>query len=98
MRLPGNMPVFLKKILRWNILLWVLLFSVLPKTAGSQDLPGYKTILWEYLEAICAIGPRPPGSPALEKLRGYIRSVGEKYADEIREQKFTFQKPGRKNP
>ncbi len=94
MRLPGNMPVFLKKILRWNILLWVLLFSVLPKTAGSQDLPGYKTILWEYLEAICAIGPHPPGSPALEKLRGYIRSVGEKYADEIREQKFTFQKPG----
>lgn len=71
-----------------------LMVFILPGTAASGDLKGYQKALWRHLEAICAFGPRPPGSPALEKLRGYIRSVGRKYADEIREQKFTFQRPG----
>ncbi len=88
------MLMILKKTLRWNILLVVLLISVLPKTVGSQDLPGYKPILWEYLEAICAFGPRPPGSPGHMILQAYIKAVGGKYADEVREQEFTFQKPG----
>lgn len=71
-----------------------LLVVLLPGTAISENLKGYQQTLWNHLEAVVAVGPRPPGSPAIKKLRGYIRSVGEKYADEIREQKFTFQKPG----
>ena len=71
--------------------LWVVL---LPGTAISENLKGYQQTLWNHLEAVVAFGPRPPGSPAIEQLRGYIRSVGKKYADEIREQNFTFQKLG----
>lgn len=79
---------------RWNVLVFSLVV-LLPGTAGSGVLKGYQTILWQYLETVCAFGPRPPGSPALEKLRGYIKSVGGKYADEVREQGFTFQEaPG----
>ncbi len=94
MRNSSDMLMILKKTLRWNVLLVVLLISVLPKTVGSQNLPGYKPILWEYLEAICAFGPRPPGSPGHMILQAYIKAVGGKYADEVREQEFTFQKPG----
>ena len=87
------LPPF-SKTFRLTILVVFLVFTVLPGTAVSGDLKGYSKTLWRHLEAVVAIGPRPPGSPALEKLRGYIRSVGKQYADEIREQKFTFQKPG----
>jgi len=76
------------------VLVFFLMVSFLPGTAASGGLKGYQQILWEHLEVICSFGPRPPGSPALEKLRGYIRSEGQKYADEIREQEFTFQKTG----
>jgi Zn-dependent M28 family amino/carboxypeptidase len=71
-----------------------LVVAILPGIAVSGELKGYQQTLWKHLEAVVAVGPRPPGSPALEKLRGYIRSVGKKYADEVREQKFTFQKLG----
>ena len=81
------------KFFRWSILIFSLV-AILPGTAVSDDLKGYQKTLWNHLEAVVALGPRPPGSPALEKLRGYIRSVGKQYADEIREQKFTYQKPG----
>ncbi len=92
MRLPADMPTFLKKILRWHALTLVLLIAVLPQTACAQDLPGYKPVLWEYLKTICAFGPRPPGSPGHRMLQAYIKAVGGKYADEVREQPFTFQK------
>jgi glutaminyl-peptide cyclotransferase len=86
--------LFCAKTLRLMIFMVFLLFTVLPGTADSGDLKGYQQILWKHLEAVVAVGPRPPGSPALEKLRGTIRSVGKQYADETREQKFTYQKPG----
>jgi len=76
------------------VLVVFMLFVILQGTAVSQDLKGYQQILWKHLETVVAIGPRPPGSQAIEKLRGYIRSVGKKYADEVREQKFTFQRQG----
>jgi glutaminyl-peptide cyclotransferase len=82
------------KTFRLTVLVVFLPFMVLPGTAVSGDLKGYQQILWKHLEAVVAVGPRPPGSPALEKLRGIIRSVGKQYADETREQKFTYQKPG----
>jgi Zn-dependent M28 family amino/carboxypeptidase len=71
-----------------------LMVALWPGVLVSGELKGYQQTLWKHLEAVVAVGPRPPGSPALEKLRGYIRSVGKKYADEVREQKFTFQKLG----
>ncbi len=94
MKLRTDKPIFIKKILSWNALLAVLLIFVLPKTAGSQDLPGYKPILWKYLESVVTFGPRHPTSPGHMMLQAYIKAVGGKYADEVREQKFTFQKPG----
>lgn len=72
----------------------LLIVGILPGTAVSENLKVYQQTLWKHLEAVVAVGPRPPGSPALDKLRGYIRSVGKQYADEIREQKFVFQKKG----
>jgi Zn-dependent M28 family amino/carboxypeptidase len=86
-------PLF-HKTFRLPVLVVLLVSMVLPGTVVSGELKGYSQTLWKHLEAVVAIGPRPPGSPALEKLRGYIRSVGGEYADEIREQKFTFQRPG----
>lgn len=82
------------KTIRWTVLMAFLTVSFLPGTANSGELKGYSKTLWHHLEAVCAFGPRPPGSPALDKLRTYIKRVGKKYADEIREQEFTFQKPG----
>ncbi len=87
-------PSFFSKTFRLLVLVVFLLFITLQGTAVSQDLKGYQQTLWKHLEAVVAVGPRPPGSPALEKLRGYIRSIGKKYADEVREQKFTFGKRG----
>ncbi len=85
---------FFSKTLRLTVLVAFLIVSYLPGTAASGSIKGYSQTLWNHLEAICAIGPRPPGSPALQKLRIYIKEVGKKFADEIREQEFTFQKPG----
>ena len=85
---------FFSKTFQFQVLAVFLGFVLLPGTAVSENLKGYQQTLWNHLEAVVAFGPRPPGSPAIEKLRGYIRSVGKKYADETREQKFTFQKPG----
>lgn len=90
MRLSHTYMLFSCRMLYLSFLLVVLL----PGTAASENLKGYQQTLWKHLEAVVAVGPRPPGSPAIKKLRGTIRSVGKKYADEIREQKFTFQKLG----
>jgi glutaminyl-peptide cyclotransferase len=90
MRHNNNVTLFPCRMLCLNF----LMIALLPGTAVSENLKGYQQTLWKHLEAVVAVGPRPPGSPAIEKLRGYIRSVGKKYADETREQKFTFQKLG----
>ena len=82
------------KLFGWKILIFLLMITLLPGVVLSQDLKGYQKTLWNHLEAVVAVGPRPPGSPALEKLRNYIRSVGKQYADEIREQKFSFGRRG----
>ena len=87
-------PAFFSKTFKFPVLAVFLGFVLLPGTVVSGELKGYQKTLWNHLEAVVAIGPRPPGSAALEKLRGYIRSVGKKYADEVREQKFTFGEPG----
>ena len=79
----------------WKMFCLSLLAMVfVPATLVSGELKGYQQILWNHLEAVVAVGPRPPGSPALEKLRDYIRSAGKKYADEVREQEFSFGKLG----
>ncbi len=89
------MPSPFSKTSRLIVLVAFLMVSSLPEAAASQDLKGYKPILWEYLETICAFGPRPPGSPGHKKLQAYIKAMGGKYADEVREQPFTFQKGNR---
>jgi len=43
---------------------------------------------FEYLEAQCEFGPRPPGSDAHEKTREYLVAQLKKYSKEVTEQKF----------
>ncbi len=45
------------------------------------------------LERVVGFGPRPPGSPALEQLRGYIREELTRVGLECREQRFTAATP-----
>lgn len=88
------MAATFSEILR-PVVLMVILVSCLAGTAVADDLKGYQKIIWKQLEVVTAFGPRPPGSPALQKLRAYIKKVGKKYADEVHEQPFTYQqRPG----
>jgi len=45
---------------------------------------------FEYLEAQCEFGPRPPGSDAHEKTREYLVAELKKYSKEVTEQKFEY--------
>ena len=47
----------------------------------------------EHVRAQVAFGPRPPGSPALEKCRGYIRQQLEGYGYQIDDDAFATQTP-----
>ncbi|MBN2312096.1 MAG: M28 family peptidase [Candidatus Hydrogenedentes bacterium] len=48
---------------------------------------------WADLERVVAIGPRPSGSPELERLRGLIRAELEKAGLDVREQAFQADTP-----
>ncbi|NIS85614.1 MAG: M28 family peptidase [Nitrospinaceae bacterium] len=79
-----------KNIFPGRILAAALILTVWCGPGEARELEGYSKILWDHLEAICALGPRPPGSAAHQKLQDYIKAVGRQYADSFREQKFSF--------
>lgn len=55
----------------------VLLILVLP-LAAAADVPEFSSErAWHWLEVQCDLGPRPPGSPALESLRGLVEAHAE---------------------
>jgi glutaminyl-peptide cyclotransferase len=60
-------------------------------SANKPVLSGEKAM--EYVRAQVAFGPRPPGSPALEKCRAYIRRQLEGFGYQIDDDSFLAQTP-----
>ena len=55
---------------------------------NNLDAQKYSRIVWNYLETLCAFGPRNLGSEGYRETLNLIRKVGEKYADAVIEQPF----------
>lgn len=53
------------------------------------DAGKYSKVIWNYLETICAMGPRNPGSEGYRGTLALIRRVGKKYADQVVEHPFS---------
>ena len=65
-----------------------VLFWIQPGFGNILDSKKYSRIIWNYLETLCAFGPRNPGSEGYRETLNLIRKVGEKYADQVVEQPF----------
>ncbi len=63
-------------------------FCSQPGFGNILDSKKYSRIIWNYLETLCAFGPRNPGSEGYRETLNLIRKVGEKYADQVVEQPF----------
>jgi hypothetical protein len=63
-------------------------FCSQPGFGNILDSKKYSRIIWNYLETLCAFGPRNPGSEGYRETLNLIRKVGEKYADQVLEQPF----------
>ncbi len=63
-------------------------FCSQPGFGNILDSKKYSRIIWNYLETLCAFGPRNPGSEGYRETLDLIRKVGEKYADQVVEQPF----------
>jgi Zn-dependent M28 family amino/carboxypeptidase len=63
-------------------------------TLAAQNPPRFDSArAWEHLNRIVSIGPRPAGSPALEKTREYIKGQIVLAGLTVEEQKFTATTP-----
>ncbi len=65
-----------------------VIFWIQPGFGNILDSKKYSRIIWNYLETLCAFGPRNPGSEGYRETLNLIRKVGEKYADQVVEQPF----------
>ena len=72
-----------------SALIFAALFA-LPGNSLSTEFDYYPQILWRHLEILCSFGPRNPGSPGHQEARQYIKQIGQKYADKVVEQAFTY--------
>ncbi len=70
-----------------------VLFWIQPGFGNILDSKKYSRIIWNYLETLCAFGPRNPGSEGYRETLNLIRKVGEKYADQVVEQPFLVRTP-----
>jgi Zn-dependent M28 family amino/carboxypeptidase len=70
-----------------------VLFWIQPGFGNILDSKKYSRIIWNYLETLCAFGPRNPGSEGYRETLDLIRKVGEKYADQVVEQPFLARTP-----
>ena len=68
-------------------------FWIQPGFGNILDSKKYSRIIWNYLETLCAFGPRNPGSEGYRETLDLIRKVGEKYADQVVEQPFLVRTP-----
>jgi Zn-dependent M28 family amino/carboxypeptidase len=71
--------------------------SILPPVCHSAtpDLKPYNKKSWTYLQKLVEFGPRYPESSGYDRTIALIREVGQKFADEVEEQKFDVKVPGR---
>ncbi len=67
-----------------------ILFWIQPGFGNVLDTKKYSGIIWNYLETLCAFGPRNPGSEGYRETISLIRRVGKKYADEVVEYPFSI--------
>ena len=84
----------MKRALFRNLCILILVFClVLAKTDPSAAIyeEKYSQIIWSYLEKLCALGPRNPGSKGYLRTIELIRRVGEKYANRVVEKPFWVQ-------
>ena len=84
----------MKILLFKNLSILILGFClVLIKTGTSEAVyeKKYSQIIWSYLEKLCALGPRNPGSKGYLSTIELIRRVGEKYANRVVEKPFWVQ-------
>ncbi|MBN1755368.1 M28 family peptidase [bacterium] len=65
------------------------LFLVLSCNSGKYKVNFDGDSAYQYLEAQCDFGPRPPGSEAHEQCLNYLVEHFEKYADKVEKQTFT---------
>ncbi|MBT3185372.1 MAG: M28 family peptidase [Nitrospina sp.] len=65
-----------------------VLFWVQPGFGNTLDSKKYSRIIWNYLETLCAFGPRNPDSEGYRETLDLIRKVGGKYADQVVEHPF----------
>ncbi len=73
------------------VVVGIVIFALfwIPSGFGSPlDSEKYSKAIWNYLETLCAFGPRNPGSEGYRETLGLIRKVGEKYADQVVEHPF----------
>ena len=76
----------MKRALFRNLCILILVFClVLVKTDTSEAIyeEKYSQIIWSYLEKLCALGPRNPGSKGYINTIELILLVGEKYANRV---------------
>lgn len=73
-------------------LLIVIFFCLWVIPMEAYELKKYKKVLWGHLETLCLYGPRNPGAPGHQKARTLIKEIGFKYADEVLEHEFLYQR------
>jgi glutaminyl-peptide cyclotransferase len=78
---------WVRSFVAFGMLVFVLFWN-LPSFGTPLDSRKYSRIIWNYLEVLCAIGPRNPGSDGYRETLDLIRKVGEKYADQVLEYPF----------
>lgn len=74
--------------------LFIVVFTALLSFPGkgiTLESNNYPNILWRHLEILCSFGPRNPGSQGHQETRQYIKQIGQKYADKVVEQTFSYQ-------
>jgi Zn-dependent M28 family amino/carboxypeptidase len=81
-----------KKRVIAGLLVFIYLVFFHLVSGEAYEVKKYKKILWEHLETLCGFGPRNTGSPGYQKARDYIKEGGLKFADDVLEQEFVFQR------
>jgi len=76
----------------WSFAWWVVLICVATaKSAEKAEFSGEKA--FAYVKRLVDFGPRPPGSVAIEKARGYISETLKSFGWTVTEQAFTESTP-----
>jgi len=60
-----------------------------PPAPDNAGLGSFSKLIWAYLEELCSMGPRNPGSPGYAKMVGRILHIGREQADEVLQYPFT---------